>query len=91
MDLVVIVLAVILNPIARQRRKRAALAAMQADIVPAETGTMAAGGGGEFGMTERGEAVLFERADGIDEKKQGEVSDDGEKGDEMVTTNDCQQ
>lgn len=92
MDLIVIVLAIILNPIARRRRKRAAIAAMEAETVPAEGGVATATGDEEVGMTERGEPVSLGREGGIDEheKRQGAVSDDGEKGDSTVTTNDAQ-
>ena len=44
MDLIVIVLALILNPIARRRRKRADIAAMEADTVQVEnSATIAVG------------------------------------------------
>ena len=89
MDLIVIVLAIILNPIARRRRKRAAIAAMEAETVPAESDAANAEGGDEVGITERGEPVSIGSEDGIDEKRQRTVNDDGEKGDSTVTTNDA--
>ena len=90
MDLIVIVLALILNPIARRRRKRADIAAMEADTVQVENSATIAVGDDEVGITEQGEPVALGREGGMDEKKQGAVSDDGEKGDTTITTNDAQ-
>ncbi|KAI0726753.1 hypothetical protein C8Q72DRAFT_498431 [Fomitopsis betulina] len=90
MDLVVIVLAFILNPRARRRRKREALAVMEDDVASAEIGITAAGGGDEFGMTERAGPVSVGQPENDFDEKQGVVSDDGEKGDSMVMTSDCQ-
>lgn len=90
MDLVVIVLAFILNPRARRRRKREALAVMEDDVASAEIGITAAGGSDEFGMTERAGPVSVGQPENDFDEKQGVVSDDGEKGDSMVMTSDCQ-
>lgn len=90
MDLIVIVLALILNPIARRRRKRADIAAMEADTVQVENSATIAVGDDEVGITEQGEPVALGREGGMDEKKQEVVSDDGEKGDSTITTNDAQ-
>ena len=70
MDLIVIVLALILNPIARRRRKRADIAAMEADTVQVENSATIAVGDDEVGITEQGEPVALGREGGMDEKKQ---------------------
>ena len=89
MDLIVIVLALILNPIARRRRKRAAIAAMEADTAPADTGATSAGGSDAVGTMEQSEPVSLGRDSRIEEKRERAVSDDGEKGDSTVSTNDA--
>lgn len=86
MDGIVILLALILNPLARRRRKRAAMAAMEVDTAPADpSGGVGRIGDVELAGAENRQPTPSSNARDVNEKPEAAAVDE-ERGDMTVTT-----